>query len=304
MWLGLLGYFLGLGMVVVALAVIWYIIGALFWVIRRVSGRPDSPLVWEVYLLHFVRAYLGSALIAYCTMRVVAHGEVPSWLLTTIGGFLLWVWIAGEYSDAERWIAEARQNMDFEALNLALAFRKLGNVMILLVLLSYIVMLYLPFLADNPVTIAILIAADWAQNLRFIGWAIAGWGVWTILKYIGIMGFGVFMLPIGTIIGLVELLRNRREERFGREYGAYVQEVLARPSEMTEEERENLEQWIGELSHTPPNENDADEPGSSDCDSEQLKFQKEDEEAADQLNLLLEEMRTARDGGEGDNLST
>lgn len=226
MWLGLLGYFVLLAMVVVAMMVTWYIIGTLFWVIRRIFGRHEAGITWEVYILHFARLYLGAALVAYCTTRVVAHAEAPSWLLTTIGGLFVWVWIASQYTDVDRGITQADQEGDLESLFYWKESQKIANTIFLVSVPAYVGMLYLSFLAANPVTMAVLYAVSWVQSLRFVGWIVTGIGALHMLRYLGAMGIGVVTLPIGAVATIVGLVQSWKEERLRRRYGAYVQEVL------------------------------------------------------------------------------
>lgn len=123
-----------------------------------------------------------------------------------IGAFILYVGYASNYYEAQK---QAAMEYNYELMR---SLQYEGIFMIGAIAL-FIVTLFVPIIAVNPLTMWLFNVIDWAYNLKIIGWLIRIGGVLFLLNVIlhGILISGIF---IGSLVGK---LKGERKNGFEKE---------------------------------------------------------------------------------------
>jgi hypothetical protein len=147
--------------------------------------------------------YMLVSLMAILTLTALGESSSVLTLIfyPLIGGFILFMGFAGNSYEARK---EAGASMDWEMLQRLDQESGFEAVLMLGAITSYLVMLFVPSIAINNLTIWLFNVIDWAFNLPIIGWLIGIVGVMLLLSIIfqGVIISGVI------ISGLLDNLKQ------------------------------------------------------------------------------------------------
>lgn len=151
------------------------------------------------YITTVFSGYILVSLTALLTLGAISvHASAASTvLLPILGGTIVFMAMGqGAYSREKAALEAAREDYDYTLLE---RVRYDGFFVIGLTVL-YVVMLFVPFIAENPLTMRLLALIDWAYNLKIVGWILRIGGVLFMLAFVA-QGFFYSMALMGSVIG-------------------------------------------------------------------------------------------------------
>jgi len=199
-------YLVSIGIATILLSFVWNIVCvvpfAILALITELTGR--GRVVGFVPIRAF-RSYLLSALMALLTCTAIRHTE-GGWITVVYAvlGLLMMVYIFGDSQN------EAKKHLEETYVDIVtLKQLNVGATVDLIAIFAYLVMLFVPSLAVNAMTIGIIRGMSWVCGLPIIGpllYWFAGASACGIALYSAFLAFMLIALPIASI-------SNKRRQR-------------------------------------------------------------------------------------------
>ncbi|RLB92254.1 MAG: hypothetical protein DRH26_06665 [Deltaproteobacteria bacterium] len=150
-------------------------------------------LDWGVYILKAFGSYLLVSLTAITSLWAMGKSQslFGLILISCIGGFVLIMSFASNTYAAQK---QAMMNYDYRMIESLKydVFYMLGS------LILYIVVLFVPEIAINPLTIWLFDIIEWAKNFPIIGWLI---GIAGVIFMVSMIFYGI--IALGLMISLI-----------------------------------------------------------------------------------------------------
>jgi len=150
------------------------------------------------YLIKAFNIYIFVSLTALLTLGVMVEnpGIASLVLLPLIGGFIIFTSLGQDAYDKQK---EAMMHYDYELLeNL-----KYDGLFIFGALILFVIALFLPIIAVNPLTEWLFKITEWAYNIKILGWILRIGGAIFLLAFVW-QGILFSLLLIGAIIGKIK----------------------------------------------------------------------------------------------------
>jgi len=164
-----------------------------------------------IYLIKAFGSYLLVSLIALLTLYTIeSNPGIGSLILyPLIGVFTIYMAEASRAYEAEK---QAAMDYDYEALRVL----RYDGLFIVGAVILFVVTLFMPIIAVNPLTQWLFGVIDWAYNLPVIGWILRIGGVLFLLSMIW-YGILLSVILIGSLIGKIRREPKSNYEREGEE---------------------------------------------------------------------------------------
>lgn len=159
------------------------------------------------YITTAFSGYILVSMTALLTLWTISlHMSTASLIvLPILGGIIVFTAMAQSAHDRQENAMEAAwQDYDYSLLERV----KYDGLFVIGLTILYVVMLFVPFIAQNPLTARLLALIDWAYDLRIIGWILRIGGT---LFMLAVVVQGLFF-SIALIGGVVAELRKGEEE--------------------------------------------------------------------------------------------
>ena len=181
---------------------------------KWVFALPSSILLALLRIdkgIYFVKAF-GSYLLVSLTalLTLSALRDNPNIfsiaLFPFIGAFVLYMGYASNYYEAQK---QASMEFDYELMRLI----QYEPIFMIGAIVLFMITLFVPIIAVNPLTKWLFNVIDWAYNLKVIGWLI---GVGGVLFLLGVIWHGILISVVfsGCLVGK---LKRKAKNDFEKE---------------------------------------------------------------------------------------
>lgn len=172
-----------------------------FWLVNALLGLLAALAITITKLDKL--AYITTALSGYVFVSLAVlltlgfihmnPGTASTIVLPIIGGLIVFMSLGQSVAERERKLIETH---DYESL----ALLRYDGLFVIGLTVLFVVMLFVPFIAQNPFTMRLLTLIDWAYNVRILGWILRIGGALFMLAFV-FQGFFFIIALIGSVIG-------------------------------------------------------------------------------------------------------